>query len=239
MLGVGKGLPLMVLAAGGHSLLPKSGPWLGHLKKVYAALMIGTGILVASRLLSGAMLLGLMAIIGVIIAGVLYHPVRHHRRFGALKLLSTLAVGYALAAGIGATQGHTDLLRPWTAPVAAPYDVVVDIASLQQKLKAASQQRRPVVVEISADWCLNCKVLESKLVGSEEARLMAAGTTWIKLDITEPNEATAAWLKDKGLFGPPAFLFFDGESREVIILRLIGEIELSQIGHALVTLLTP
>lgn len=239
MLGVGMGLPLMVLAAGGHSLLPKSGPWLAHLKKVYAALMIGTGILVASRLLSGAMLMGLMGIIGVIIAGVLYYPVRHHRRFGVLKLLSTLAVAYALSAGIGATQGHTDLLRPWTAPVTAPYDVVADISSLQNKLLSAAQRQRPVVIEISADWCLNCKVLESKLAGSEEARLMAAGATWIKLDITQPNEAIAAWLKEKGLFGPPAFLFFDGQGGEVIRSRLIGEIELSEIDRALVSLLTP
>lgn len=239
MLGVGMGLPLMVLAAGGHSLLPKSGPWLVHLKKVYAALMIGTGILVASRLLSGAMLLGLMGIIAVILAGVLYYPVRHRGGFGVLKLLSTLTVGYALAAGLGAAQGHTDLLRPWTGPEVAPYEVVTDIPSLQQKLEWAAQQRRPVVVEISADWCLNCKVLERKLEGSEAARLMTTGTTWIKLDVTQPNEGTAAWLKEKGLFGPPAFLFYDGQGREAIQSRLIGEIELGDIDRALVRLLTP
>ena len=47
----------------------------------------------------------------------------------------------------------------------------------------------------------------------------------LKADLTDMKEEAQALMKKFGLFGPPAFLFFDVQGQEIKSARLIGEQE--------------
>jgi thiol:disulfide interchange protein DsbD len=50
------------------------------------------------------------------------------------------------------------------------------------------------------------------------------GLVRIQLDVTDNTPAQREWMTEHQLFGPPAFLFFDGKGAEVTDLRIQGEV---------------
>jgi thiol:disulfide interchange protein DsbD len=94
-------------------------------------------------------------------------------------------------------------------------------------------QDRPVMLYVSADWCVSCKEMEILTFRDARVKEKLKGVKLLKADVTQTNEETAAVLKRFGLFGPPAVLFFDQKGREIPGTRVIG---VQQSGDFLITL---
>ena len=84
---------------------------------------------------------------------------------------------------------------------------------------------RPAVVELYADWCISCKIIERRVLADESVREQLQNFSRIKLDLTDNTPDQRQWLEEKGLFGPPAFLFYDPSGEELGELRIQGEID--------------
>lgn len=231
VLGVGMGIPMMIIALGGQAFIPKGGAWLTRVKEVYAVLMLLTAAAILSRILSPQ---GILALVGVVSAGLgvwLYGLARCS--FGVVKVLAAILTAFALASFIGAWKGHEDPSRPWMAPALRPYTEVNSLATLESALARSARDRRPVMIYVSAKWCLNCKVVEAKLTASEVRSSTKATVDWVKLDITESGAEIQSWLKERNLFGPPALIFLDAVGHEQPRLQLIGDIDVAQVEMAL------
>lgn len=228
MLGVGMGLPLLILALGGKRFIPKSGPWLVAMKEGSAFLLVLAAAINISRLLApaqGLMLIGALAL-GISAYLKLRWPQRWNRPTGSALVFAAFAYGFVCIAG--GINGQDD----WKQPLAAKQVLVDKSYADIDLLNRALDRPGAKALLVSAEWCLNCKVEERELRESQ-VKTRYPAVTWVKLDITHSNPQIAEWLRGKGLFGPPALLFFNDEGLEDETLRQVGNIDSGAVERAL------
>ena len=78
------------------------------------------------------------------------------------------------------------------------------------KVKAESARSRPVFMDYTADWCLNCKTNEKAFIEVERIRQVLKDTNILpmKADMTEENEEIEDWLDKLGRAGIPAYVIY-------------------------------
>jgi len=76
-----------------------------------------------------------------------------------------------------------------------------DPAAIDGYVKAG----RIVLVDVTADWCINCKVNESLVLGAQAVRERLAGekAVLMRADWTRPDEAITRYLQSFGRYGIP------------------------------------
>jgi thiol:disulfide interchange protein DsbD len=236
MLGLGMGAPLVLVATGGAAWLPKSGPWLIHVKNAIGVLLLGLAIGLLSRVLPGQITL---LLIGLLAGGVglfmgalefVYKPPR--KRLG--QLLGMFLLFYALACWYGAFSGQTDPLNPIGQPRlvtnteqvqgSSAWQTISTPAELDRVLAQAKASSIPLLLDWYADWCISCKVIEHQVLNDATVMERLNGYRLIRFDITESNAEQRALLDRYKLFGPPALMFFGKDGTEQADVRVIGEI---------------
>ncbi|MCK5556293.1 MAG: thioredoxin family protein, partial [Alphaproteobacteria bacterium] len=93
-------------------------------------------------------------------------------------------------------------------------------------IEPAVEEGRIVVVNVTADWCLTCKVNESMAFGRKEVRKILSGSNVLCLqaDWTHRDEKIAAYLRKYGKFGIPFNIIYGPGVPEGIILgELFGK----------------
>ena len=75
-----------------------------------------------------------------------------------------------------------------------------------------------VVLEFTAEWCLNCKALEAGVLNLPAVAdtLNGEGVAAIKIDLTGNNEAGNALLKEVGRVTIPLLVVMDANGREIL-----------------------
>lgn len=204
-IGTGMALPYFILSVNPKwvSRLPKSGPGselvkqtMGLLMLAVAAFFAGTGVSglftqapdPPSRLYWWAVALFAAA------AGVwlIVKTLKISKK--ALPKLAFTVLGLAIAgAGTGAAASFT---------AKGPVDWVY---YTPERLEGAAARGDIVVVDFTAEWCLNCKALEKAVLYRDAvaSRLNGAGVTPIKVDLTGNNEPGQALLKEMGAVAIP------------------------------------
>ncbi|MCO8162781.1 protein-disulfide reductase DsbD [Pseudomonas sp. 21LCFQ010] len=237
-LGLGMGLPLIVVGTGGATWLPKSGPWLETVKNAIGVLLLGLAIGLLSRVLPGEitlLLIGLLAAGVALFLGTLNFSEKTTRQTLA-QLLGLFLLVYALACWYGALKGETDPLRPLGRPQAVAMGVasvtgesqwhtIRTSGELEAALEAARNAGQPLVLDWYADWCISCKVIEHEVLPDPQVVARLSAFSRVRFDMTESNAEQRALLDRYKLFGPPALLFFDKSGEELKSVRVVGEID--------------
>jgi len=221
-LSLGMGLPLLLLGAGGGRFLPRSGPWLEAVKRLFAWMLLAVAVSLINRLLPGPVQLlvwaGLLAVTALAFMTA-------SRRLPAL-LAATLILAAAGLLVWGAARGAGDPLRPWQTPAlaAAPGETrgfrhITDPVELDAAIAEARRQGRPVIVDVYADWCASCVDMERHVLSRDDVTAALAAGARLKFDITATTEAQIGWLQAYRLFGPPVFLAWNqrGEARPPLV----------------------
>jgi thiol:disulfide interchange protein DsbD len=102
------------------------------------------------------------------------------------------------------------------------FQVVRSPQELQILLQKAQVEKRPVLLDFYADWCISCKEMEAITFTNPEVAKEMSRFVLIQVDVTVNNPSTQALLKQYGLFGPPAILLFNGLGDEQKGLRVVG-----------------
>ncbi|MDH1265044.1 protein-disulfide reductase DsbD [Pseudomonas sp. GD03944] len=235
-LGLGMGTPLVVFAAGGGALLPKSGTWMVTVRNAFGVMLLAVSVWLLERVLPGALSLALWGLLAAGVAlflGALEFGTKSPRE--KLAQLAGLALlVYALAAWTGALQGQDDPLRPLgrldsVASAGAPashagWQTIETAAELDAAFAAAQRDGRPLLLDWYADWCISCKVIEREVLNAPQIGPQLADYQLVRFDMTDSTAAQRALLDRYQLFGPPAILLFDGKGSEWRDLRVVGEI---------------
>jgi len=97
-------------------------------------------------------------------------------------------------------------------------------AELNNLLNNAKTQEKLVMVDVYADWCIECKIMASTLFADGEVQKQLSNFESIKLDITEFNDFHKNYLESNGIFGPPALLFYGLDGVIIKEAQILGEI---------------
>lgn len=239
-LGIGMGIPLILVAVGGRRLLPGSGPWMNVIKSFYGVMLLAVAIWLVERLLPGALTLALWGLLAAITGVQLgaFDPAKPGWQ-RTWKGLGTALFAYGIALLAGALSGANDPLRPLapftTSTVAAerPGPVASTAGflrldnpdAIRQRLRQAADQHEPVMLDFYADWCISCKVMERDVFSDPAVMQSLKPVTLLQLDLTDNSEPQQAMLNTLGLFGPPAILFYDRDGNELTGARVLGEMD--------------
>ena len=229
-LATGMGLPLIAVGVSEGALLPKAGPWMVMVRRLFGVLLLAVALWIVSPLIPAlAEMLGWAALViaAAIVLGALAplpagaaHGSRIRKGIG----IAALIAGVVLV--IGAATGSRDPLRPLAAFTgeraprgATPWVRVASVADLDTRLRTAG---RPVMLDFYADWCVSCKEMERFTLSDARVREQLDRMLLLQADVTAANADDRELLKRFSLFGPPGIIFFDAQGREISGLRVIG-----------------
>ncbi|QWE00552.1 protein-disulfide reductase DsbD [Polynucleobacter sp. JS-Mosq-20-D10] len=105
---------------------------------------------------------------------------------------------------------------------AASFALIDSSAQLNQFLSKAKEQKKLVLLDFYADWCISCKEMEVSTFANPEVNEELQKFVLLQADVTKNSPENQALLKRFGLFGPPGILIFDLNSEELKDQRVIG-----------------
>ena len=236
-LSMGMGIPLLVIGTSAGSLLPKAGPWMDGIKSVFGVLMIALAIWLLERIIPGWFALLLWG--SLLIVSAVY--------LGALNSLSMVSTGwekllkgfgliilvYGSLLIVGSASGSQNVWQPLTALTSPSFNTgenqhgvkFIQIDNLTELEQQLSRSTRPVMLDLYADWCTECKTMEMTTFKDPTVVAALANTTTLQLDMTDNTAEHKALLKKFSIFGPPTILFFDSQGDEYSQYRLIGGLD--------------
>ena len=247
-LGLGMGVPLIIIAVGGGKLFPKAGQWMDQVKNVFGIMLIAVAIWLLSRFISGELSLGLWAVLlGLTAVQMGAFDAASAGWPRVVKGLGLLFALYAILLTLGAFSGATNPLTPLekiisqtnspnmstTSNSKQVFSVIYDNKGLQEEIKIAQGLGKPLMVDFYADWCISCKVMENTIFPLPHIQNKLNQFHLVKADVTENTQENQDLLNKFGLFGPPSMLFFDQNGKEMKPLRIVGEINESGLDNIL------
>lgn len=238
-LGIGMGIPLLIVGTSAGKLVPKAGPWMQSVKSVLGVILLGVAIWFLSRILPGPLTLMLWAALAIVCG--MYLLLLEVRASGWRKLWKAVGVlvgVYGIIMLVGATTGGTDPLQPLArfnvthlaTPVATgrahnrglQFTRIKTLADLNQALARASRAHQTAMLDFYADWCVSCKEMEHAAFMDHGVKAALANTVLLQADVTANDAEDQALLKHFGIYGPPSIMFFNADGRELTADRVVG-----------------
>lgn len=237
-MGIGIGVPLLLLVTVGNRFLPKPGAWMNLLKGVFGFLFLATALLMLRPVLDESLWIGLCGALLLIAA---YSAWKQSEGFGRVAHVfgaSSLLLGvWGSLLMIGAAGGGDDLLKPLqvysasnSSSAANPvghdaFTTIKDPAALQRELDAAQAQGQWVLLDYYADWCVSCKVMEKQVFGKAHVLQALSDVRLLRLDVTADNAASRELLGRYKVPGPPSLLWIGADGIERRSQRITGEVD--------------
>jgi thiol:disulfide interchange protein DsbD len=259
-MGIGLGVPLLIIGLGAGTFLPRAGAWMDGVKVFFGVILLAAALWivwpvlgpVAQMLLSALWLLVAAAALGLFSAPA--GPSSVWRRLG--RGLGVALTIWAAVLLVGLAAGSSDPLKPLAVLAArggvggaagtlsdAPNATQVDSltfapvrssAQLDEAVKTAAQ---PAMLDFYADWCVSCKEMEKFTFSDPRVHARLQQLNLLRADVTANNPDDQALLKRFKLFGPPGIIFFDHSGAEV--LRVVGYESADTFLHSLDRIPTP
>lgn len=207
---LGMALPFLVLAVapGTARLLPKPGIWMTHVRTAMGFLLAGAAVWLL-YVLSGQVSpegLAFIELALLVLALFVWLGSQVASRTWAKRLAGT-AVALA-AVGTIALAVQADRLEPTVATAGQGLIQWVDFDRQEAEERAAEGQL--VFVDVTADWCLTCKVNE-RVTLETDAVATAFGRHDVlpmKADWTNRNDAIGDYLAEFGKAGIPFYVLY-------------------------------
>ncbi|MGN6667161.1 MAG: protein-disulfide reductase DsbD, partial [Trinickia sp.] len=236
-MGLGLGIPLLIIGLGAGTLLPRAGAWMDGVKVFFGVVLLAAALWIVWPVLpsTAQMLLAALWLLIAAAALGLFTP-----NAGGPSVWRRLGrgVGAALAIWaatllVGLAAGSSDPVRPLAvlasraqsepmptnsvSSMEAAFAPVQSSTNLDTLLKTSM---RPALLDFYADWCVSCKEMERFTFSDKRVQARLAQLKLLRADVTANNGDDQALLKRFDLFGPPGIIFFDRSGKEV--WRVVG-----------------
>ncbi|WP_343722073.1 protein-disulfide reductase DsbD [Herbaspirillum seropedicae] len=224
---MGMSVPLLLIGASAGTLLPRAGAWMDAVKRFFGVLMLGTALWMISPVIPAWLQVAGWAALGVGYGAFLLWT----RPAGWIaRAFGLVVVTLGLLQLVSAATGGRDPLAPLShlrgqsaAAHATDFVRIRSSAELDAALQQnAAGERRPVMLDFYADWCVSCKEMERFTFTDERVKARFGQMLLLQIDVTANNADDRAMLKRFNLFGPPGIMFFDADGRELASRRVIG-----------------
>ena len=234
-MGIGMGVPLIIVCGWGMKIMPKSGVWMEKIKNIFGILILGVAIYLLDRVVSNLTSLILWAILFT--AAPIYlgavKPIKKLINFWQLffKLITITALIYSAVLWVFIIKGDHNYhpLYDFQYLFSNSYEQKTEfIATKSNKhldylLDQAEKNNKITVLKFDADWCISCKIMEKNIFSNNVIAYKLQDTVNIVVDVTNNTNNNQDLLNKFNLIGPPAILFFKNK-QELKDERIIGEI---------------
>jgi len=242
----GMGVPLLIVGASSGALLPKAGPWMDGVKRLFGMLLLATAWWMLIPITPTWLQMTGWAFLAIVGAVML-------RAFDALpgtagaarmfaKGLGLLLALLAAAWLVGVASGGRDVLQPLSHLVqrggeqtAAKANQVefVRVRNSAELDALLAQSTQPVMLDFYADWCVSCREMELFTFSDPGVAGKMSRMLLLQADVTQNNEDDRELLKRFRLFGPPGILFFEPGGAPIADARVIGFQDAARFGGVL------
>ena len=235
-LGFGMGVPLMVVGVVGGVWFPRAGAWMDQVKGLFGFLLIGVAIWLIERLVedSVAMVLWGLLLIG---AAIYFGAFELRARKPVEKVVQFVGVVVAIWGGailVGSSLGSSSIFDPFEGlRISGALKNASEleekgwhtVKTLEEVQNFLEQNDKPVILDVYADWCISCKIMEKNVFTEARVREGLREFGLLRVDVTANDELDRELLSHFGLFGPPTLAFFDRDGSEITEVRIQGEID--------------
>ncbi|MDN0123649.1 protein-disulfide reductase DsbD family protein [Yersinia aleksiciae] len=213
-LGVGMSLPWLAVAAWPTLALclPRPGRWMSHLRIAMGVLMLASSLWLLSLMISHIGLQTVMVSAGVLLLALL---VAIGWRYGAraaaiVSLISVLIIGALLLAG-------SLTANLWRKPL---HDNISWQPLTESAIKKALREHKRVFVDITADWCVTCKVNKIHVLMRDDVQqaLQAPDVVALRGDWTRPSADITQFLRERGSVAIPFNQIYGPQQPQGVVL---------------------
>ncbi len=222
-IGVGMASPYLLLAAwpGAARLLPRPGAWMVRLKEVMGFLLAGTAVwlfyVLAQEVSAASLALVQLGLLVLALAVWLGRGARAGWPLAAamLAVLATAGGTVWVAATAPPAQRGTGSEGPPGLIAWQPFE--------RARAEQLAAEGTPVFVDVTADWCLTCKVNERLVLDTPEvaAAFARLGVVPMRADWTTRDRAIGDFLAEHGRYGIPFYMLYGAGGERHVFPELI------------------
>jgi thioredoxin:protein disulfide reductase len=211
-LAIGLGLPYiaLALAAGSIRRLPRSGEWLAWVEQFFGFVLLGLALYFLDPISPHHLMTRILPFYAVGVGIFLGFITRAGRNWQPFLVLRS-GLGVASAAML------VWLLIPRSAPPALqfqPYN--------PQVLAAAAGERKPVLIDFSADWCIPCREMEHSTFIDPKVVTEASRFIKLRANLTAQDKINDDLTHQFDIQGVPTTLLIDSNGK--VTQRKVGYI---------------
>lgn len=213
VLSFGMGVPLLFVGVGLSFI--KAGAWTQRVNVFFGFVMLAMAVWVLSRFAPSSYILVAYGVLGVFFASFMGLWGSVQNGFDkAKKAFLTLVLAYSLALFLGGLFGGKDFLNPLNLSVNSQNFTPTSrlnfeyLTSLNAVNKALTDNEK-VLLDFTASWCENCKLLDAQTFSDERVQERLKGYKLVKIDISENDSAQTQMMKEFGVFAPPVLIFYE------------------------------
>ena len=244
-MGLGMGVPLIIICGWGVNALPKAGPWMENVKKVFGFGMIAVALYLLDRVFSPLVSLILWALLFTI-APIMLGVFKNLNKSMSLlnmffKLTSLLILIYGLMLWLLVAKGDGDIQQPFDTIIygdkidstnSVVFKILEDEAQLNSLIAKTRSDNKILVIKFYAEWCRSCKKLERVVFKDSMVSESLKDSVTYTVDVTKNTQTNQSILSRFSLVGPPAILFFK-DGKEIRSHRIIGEVGAKELTNHL------
>ena len=244
-MGLGMGVPLIIICGWGVNALPKAGPWMENVKRVFGFAMIAVALYLLDRILYPLLSLILWALlftVAPIMLGVFKNLSRSLSLVGIVfRLFSILFLVYGLMLWALVAKGGGDIQQPLDAIIygdkieasdTVAFQIIDDETQLDSLILKTKSNKKLLVLKFYAEWCIACKKLERIVFKDSTVNQSLEDVMTYTVDVTKNTQINQSILSRFSLVGPPAILFFK-DGKEIRSQRIIGEVSANELSNRL------
>lgn len=226
---LGLGLPFLVLGtfSGLLAARPKPGNWMDGVKSVMGIAMIVVALYFLRNAFPNVMHFfkgtavfftasGVLAAVGLLLGAV---HLSFHTKSVVVRLRKGLGI-LLVVVGIAGIAGGL-LTEPDTGNIQW-------ISGIAKGEILAQDQKKPMMVDYTAEWCAACKELEKLTFSDSLVQKELARFVCVKQDFTKSTPETEALKKKNNIRGLPTIDFYSSEGERLEDLRILGFMEAAE-----------
>ena len=235
-MGLGMGVPLIIICGWGINALPKSGLWMETVKHVFGVLMLAVALYLLDRIISPfaslALWASLLTIAPIALGAITPLDKQSSSWRRIFKALNLIVLGYGILLWLLVARGGGDMHQPlagWDYNAnnqtvqSVEFELLQSEEQLDRLIANTQNSDNLIVLKFYADWCVSCKTLERKVFSDREVIKNLDNALALTADVTDNTEPNKSLLARFDIAGPPAILFFKN-GKEARSQRIIGEI---------------
>ncbi|WP_018623412.1 protein-disulfide reductase DsbD [Kangiella aquimarina] len=251
-LGIGMGIPLIIIAVTEGRFLPKAGNWMNAIKAAFGVAMLAVALYLIKHLLPNSIYMYGWSLLALIPGYYLFKNqlpnVGWRNLFAGLGLVLMI---YGALLVIGGAQGNRNLLQPlgqsysmmtteYSQMAEGPaqmkpqgtltdsskphlqFERIKTLSQLEQRVAEANAQGKTVMVDFFAVWCAACYEFEALVFTDPAVHAALGNTVLLQADVTANDPQDIQLMNAFNILGLPSILFFDLEGNELTQYRANG-----------------